>query len=61
MGLGVLLMAAGLYGDVYLAAASPGRIEHVYTEQYFTEHACRLQVHVEVLAHSPVRVSSFCL
>ena len=54
-------MAAGLYGDVYLATASPGRIEHVYTEQHFTEHACRLEVHVEVLADSAVRVNSFCL
>lgn len=47
---GCCLMAAGLYGDVYLATASPGRIEHVYTEQHFTEQACRLDVHVEVLA-----------
>ncbi|MEE2727428.1 MAG: glycoside hydrolase family 2 protein [Candidatus Latescibacterota bacterium] len=47
---GCCLMAAGLYGDVYLATALPGRIEHVYTEQHFTEQECRLDVHVEVLA-----------
>ena len=57
---GCCLMAAGLYGDAYLATASPGRIEHVYTEQHFTEQACRLDVHVEVLAAQAGLVNSFC-
>ncbi len=47
---GCCLMAAGLYGQVYLGAALPGRIEHVYTEQHFDGAACVLDVCVEVLA-----------
>ena len=53
---GCCLMAAGLYGDAYPATASPGRIEHVYTEQHFTEQACRLDVHIEKPPRRPVLV-----
>ncbi len=47
---GCCLMAAGLYGEVYLGAAQPGRIEHVYTEQHFNGGVCAVDVCVEVLA-----------
>ncbi len=47
---GCCLMVAGLYGEVYLDAAAPGRIEYVYTEQQHTDGRCQVQVCVEVEA-----------
>jgi len=47
---GCCLMAAGLYGQVYLAAAAPGRIEHVYTQQHHRQGNCAVEVCVEVEA-----------
>ena len=47
---GCCLMAAGLYGEVYIAAAAPGRIEYVYTQQRHKKGACSVEVSVEVEA-----------
>ncbi len=47
---GCCLMAAGLYGEVYIGAAKPGRIEHVYTQQHHGEGTCAVDVYVEVAA-----------
>jgi beta-mannosidase len=47
---GCCLMAAGLYGQVYLASAAPGRIEHVYTQQRHHADVCAIEVCVEVEA-----------
>ena len=47
---GCCLMAAGLYGEVYVAAATPGRIEHVYTQQRHSKDACSIEICVEVEA-----------
>lgn len=45
---GCCLMVAGIYGEVYLATADPGRIEYVYTEQEHDPGHCRLTVSCEV-------------
>jgi beta-mannosidase len=47
---GCCLMVAGLYGRVHLAAAAPGRIEHVTTTQAHGAHGCAVDVCVEVEA-----------
>ncbi len=47
---GCCLMVAGVYGQIYLATADPGRIEYVYTEQEHTPGRCRLRVCCEVWA-----------
>jgi beta-mannosidase len=47
---GCCLMVAGAYGELYLAAADPGRIEYVYTVQEHAPGQCRLKVCCEVWA-----------
>ena len=45
---GCCLMVAGLYGKIFLNAATPVRIEHVYTSQFHEAGRCLLEVTVEI-------------
>lgn len=45
---GCCLMVAGIYGDVYVGAQAPGRIEYVYTRQRHESGHCEVEVCVEV-------------
>ncbi|MBT3345575.1 MAG: glycoside hydrolase family 2 protein [Gemmatimonadetes bacterium] len=57
---GCCLMAVGLYGKTYLASASDGRIEHVYTTQHHDGARCSVDVCIEIQAEvagtTPLRI-----